>query len=154
MRVNGDSTNCYADISALKFQSGRSDCITDSPYGFATNKTEAHPNPNGNGEQTTSFYKENFDFSMKEAVAIMGAHTIGKFNNPVSGFLYSWVRETTDLLNNEYYKLITARPEYALHACIGDEYRNKANASWKVLAEGKDNPPYNGRIIWFHQFNR
>ena len=51
---------------------------------------EVHPNQNGNGEQTTTFYKDNFDFSMRETVAIMGAHTIGQFNNIISGFSYSW----------------------------------------------------------------
>jgi len=154
VRINGDTSQCFADVSGMKFQTGRADCVTDSPYGYPTAQIEVHPNQNGNGEQTTTFYKDNFDFSMRETVAIMGAHTIGQFNNIISGFSYSWTKETRDILNNEYFRLISARPEYALGACIGDEHRQKANSSWIALAEGKGQPTFNGRLLWFHMYNR
>ena len=119
-----------------------------------SNKHEAHPNPNGNGDQTVDFFQKYFDFTMREIVAIMGAHTIGKFNNAISGFLYSWTRETTDILNNEYYRLITARPEYALDSCIGDRDGYPAKSHWELLSEGKGKPDFNGRLLWFHDYRR
>ena len=45
---------------------------------YKTDKPEAHPNQNGNGDQTLDFFSQQFGFSGRETVAIMGAHTLGK----------------------------------------------------------------------------
>ena len=45
---------------------------------FKTDRAETHPNPEGNGDATLDFFRDQFDFSARETAAIMGAHTIGR----------------------------------------------------------------------------
>lgn len=65
------------------------------------------PGPDLTTTQLLRFFHENFQFSVRETVAIMGAHTLGAAQRQNSGFDGSggWVpRRRT--LNNEYYELI------------------------------------------------
>ena len=66
--------------SSIPFRTGRADCIpTDPDRPYIASKEEVHPNPVGDGTETVQFFKEQFEFSGQETVAIMGAHTMGKF---------------------------------------------------------------------------
>ena len=55
--------------------------------------------------QLLDFFAQNFDFSLHETVAIMGAHTLGRLRRRNSGFDgdNGWVRRE-DILDNEYYE--------------------------------------------------
>ena len=55
---------------------------------------------------TVDFLKEEFGFSGRETVAIMGAHTFGRFHKPESLYPYVWTSYGEALWNNDYYKYI------------------------------------------------
>ena len=90
----------------ITFKTGRSDCTEfeseEEPY--KATKTEVHPNAVGNGEQTVDFFASQFGLSGPEMVALLGAHTFGRFHVHVSLFRYTWTSRGTHLLNNHYYK--------------------------------------------------
>ena len=67
-------------------------------------KHEHHPNQQGNGKMTIDFFKEEFSFTGRETVAIMGAHSFGRFHAPQSLYPYVWNSYGESLLNNDYYK--------------------------------------------------
>ena len=67
-------------------------------------KHEHHPNQQGNGKMTVDFMKEEFGFTGRETVAIMGAHTFGRFHVDESLYPYVWTAYGVALLNNDYYK--------------------------------------------------
>ena len=60
----------------------------DQPY--KTSKKEIHPNSAGNGQMTLDFFQQNFGFSGRETVAIMGAHTLGRLHVYISLYRYLW----------------------------------------------------------------
>ena len=41
-------------------------------------KLENHPSVVGNGKDTVEFFKRDFNYTGRETVAIMGAHTLGR----------------------------------------------------------------------------
>ena len=55
---------------------------------------------------TVDFFRKEFDFSGRETVAIMGAHTMGRFHTPVSLFNYVWTSWGEMLFNNHYYRFV------------------------------------------------
>ena len=67
-------------------------------------KHEVHPNAVGNGKMTADFFQEHFDFTGRETVAIMGAHTMGSFHYHISLFRYIWTAHEHAQFNNVYYK--------------------------------------------------
>ena len=77
------------------YTSGRSDCIPSatatSKQGYLASKVEIAPDQNGNGPQTAQYFKDNFDLQPKEALALMGAHTIGKYSGFQTHIDYAWV---------------------------------------------------------------
>ena len=104
------SPPCNYTLPKLSFKTGRADCIpsctgADAFYGFCTTADETLPDPLGNGESVTTFFRDNFNFSPKESVAILGAHTLGHAHEQISGFRhYPWTTGFTKVLNNNYYK--------------------------------------------------
>ena len=92
----------------ITFKTGRSDCVDfeseEEPY--KATKHEVHPNAVGNGEQTVDFFASQFGLTGPEMVALLGAHTFGRFHVHVSLFRYTWVSRGTHLFNNHYYKYI------------------------------------------------
>ena len=53
---------------------------------------------------TVDFFKEEFSFTGRETVAIMGAHTFGRFHAWKSLYPYVWTSYGESLINNDYYK--------------------------------------------------
>ena len=84
--------------------------------GYLAPKKEAAPDANENGPKTAKYFKDNFDMSPKESLALMGAHTTGKFSTFQTHIDYAWVRDLdsnrTKVFNNEYYKELAARPAH------------------------------------------
>ena len=50
--------------------------------------------------------KEEFGFTGRETVAIMGAHSFGRFHAPQSLYPYVWTSYGEALWNNDYYKYV------------------------------------------------
>ncbi|XP_012558183.1 putative ascorbate peroxidase [Hydra vulgaris] len=97
------------------FKVGRRDCET-SP-----NQVQSVDPPEGieGTDKTFKFFKDEFSFSVSEAVTILGAHTLGQCKLENSGFVGSWVDEEfstvtqgpftlapTSVLDNAYYREI------------------------------------------------
>ena len=94
--------------TSIPFRTGRADCIpSDSSRPYISDKDEVHPNVVGDGSETIQFFKDNFNFSGQESVAIMGAHTFGSLTVGTSLFRYVWTSRGTKFFNNDYYKMIT-----------------------------------------------
>merc|ERR1719343_1372524 len=117
----------------LVFKTGRRDCVTNQEQPYMAEEEEMHPDEHFNGTMTVRFMEEHFDFSAKETVTIMGAHTLGKFHQKETGHKYLW---TTDFqaFSNQYYRNVAGRPDYFFDdvACtrVGDAWNNRAPAVW------------------------
>ena len=78
------------------FRTGRTDCIPNPEaapeHGFLSPGFENEPDKNGNGKQTTDWFRETFDMNGREGLALMGAHTFGKFTTFSEHVDYAWVR--------------------------------------------------------------
>ena len=180
------STPCYSPFpkEALNlFKTGRVDCIPDPSKGnkkgylvSGPNKIEAEPDRNGNGAETTKYFKEKFDMIPREALAIMGAHTVGGFSTFQEHVDYAWVRalptetnKRNQLFNNEYYKTLAGRSAKTKTAhCVGTMNDTAPEHQWLIRAllfdymwpqydeTGKDldwiNKPR--RLLWNHLVTR
>ena len=59
---------------------------------------------------TVSFMEEQFGFSGKETVAIMGAHSVGRFQQRMTGHKYVWTSDF-QAFNNQYYRNIAGKDD-------------------------------------------
>ena len=85
---------------------------------YLAGRHEHHPEDNGNGAMTVSYYDRAFGFTGKEGLVLMGVHAVGRLNVQFSGNAYSWVRGTK-LFNNKYYKLMAGVPDRVFESCTG-----------------------------------
>ena len=61
----------------------------------------------GNGKMTADFFENDFGFTGRETVAILGAHTMGRLHYKISLFRYLWTGALGQLsFNNDYYKSV------------------------------------------------
>ena len=74
---------------------GRVDCIPSSSatskQKYLASKVEILPDANGNGKKTVKYFKDNFGMNPRETLALMGAHTIGKYSTFQTHIDYAWV---------------------------------------------------------------
>ena len=89
------SPSCKINLPKKALKTGRADCVPSctgsNNYPFCTMSKEVHPNPQGNGTETANFFKNHFNLNLnpREAIALMGAHTLGhnhKFNSLFSAY--------------------------------------------------------------------
>jgi len=130
----------------IQFQYGRSDCISEYEgewEQYKTDRPERHPNLEGNGDDTLNFFNEEFGFTGRETVAIMGAHTLGDMNPAVSLLKYVWTVRAGHSFNNAYYKNIVNKQEWFIQSqdgdtCtrIGDAHGNLPDAKWVPTMNG------------------
>ena len=128
----------------IDFKYGRHDCIPENletPY--KASKHEEHPNPEGNGDDTLDFFKSQFNFSGRESVAIMGAHTLGKMTSEHSLLKYSWTSRGGHIFNNGYYRNIVDEKDWFIegqdnNSCdkIGDAEGNMPDIKWVPTMNG------------------
>ena len=61
----------------------------------------------GNGKMTADFFENDFGFTGRETVAILGAHTMGRLHYAISLFRYLWTGDLgQSIFNNDYYKSV------------------------------------------------
>ena len=128
----------------ITFRYGRKDCIPDDlEHPYKTSKHEKHPNPEGNGDNTLDFFKSEFNFSGRESVAIMGAHTLGKMTQEHSLLKYSWTSRGGHIFNNGYYRNIVDEKAWFIeskdnNSCdeIGDADGNMPDIKWVPTMNG------------------
>ena len=121
MTCGDESTPCYTKLPwsyTRLFKYGRSDCQpadhATEKQGYLASQVEAHPHLGFNGEMTVNYFKDKFKMNGKQALALMGVHTVGRFNPLTSKNDYSWVRDFSErprLFNNEYFKNLALKPQ-------------------------------------------
>ena len=146
-----------------KFKTGRKDCTPNPALErpFFTNREEIHANPQGNGVMTANFYRNHFNMTAREGIALqIGAHSMGKFHPEIALMKYSWTRHQEMLLNNQLFRQLAEKPQYFLdckwwkkphwYALVGDAWGQKANVTWSIsaLSYSKDGGPFH----WFHKY--
>ena len=102
---NANLTSSYISPVKFNFKYGRCDCPT-SPL---TTVSRGFPAGHSDYQQVMDFYKKEFGFSVRESVAIMGAHTLGGASGAKgSGFEGFWKEDgvAAARLNNRYYSLL------------------------------------------------
>ena len=90
--------------SAIQFKTGRADCITTESRSYVSLQEENHPSIMTNGEGTVNFFKNDFNLTGREIVALMGAHSLGRLHVQHSLLPYVWTSRGTQMFNNHYYK--------------------------------------------------
>ena len=128
------------------FKTGRKDCTprqdADSRHLYRTDKKEAHPDLGFNGKMTIDYFKNHFNLNAREALALMGAHTVGNFNMINSKVDYAWVRKRkskqAETFNNKYFKVLAEKPAKLKETCLGNPFGNetlsgKAEMFWWLL---------------------
>ena len=117
-----DQTECFSSFDQSQFEqlfkTGRRDCQpreTDNPeqLGYLANKREKTPDQHGNGQDSVKYFRKNFKLEPREGLALLGVHTVGKFNPMTAHTDYAWVRDRgyrPQLFNNEYYQMMTLMP--------------------------------------------
>ena len=72
----------------IPFYIGRSDCSAAPDINITNYESTFKSFPEGHHGYTDNyqFFKDNFNFTVKEFVAILGAHTLGRVHNKFSGF--------------------------------------------------------------------
>ena len=100
-----DFSPCFSSfplyLTRSLFKTGRTDCIPHPEalpeHGFRSTGLENEPDKNGNGKQTTNWFHETFNMNGREGLALMGAHTFGKFTTFSEHVDYAWVRVSRSL---------------------------------------------------------
>jgi len=153
-QFEGEQTCKIFPRRPLVFKTGRRDCSTNQPEPYMAEEQEIQPDEHFNGSMTVRFMEENFHFSAKETVTIMGAHTLGIFHQSETGHKYVW---TTDFqsFSNQYYRNVVGKPDYffddnvgvnATCTKVGDAWGNRGAAVWI----GKQNQAFRsgGPVQW------
>jgi len=158
------------------FRWGRRDCdaATKPPLddnstfyrrrAYETLDMEQLPSSHANGRTVQQYFEEHFDFSARETVAIMGAHSFGKFHSDTSLFKYDWTRGTKNMMNNEYYRIIALRPHLNKQTkpswnLVGGPGRSPTNstgalAKTRWLIRAHKFTAGGGPFQWSHQYKR
>ena len=93
------------------FKVGRRDC---SRSGQEDDTTEKFPGPNmQNVSEVVYFFNQTFGLNLRETVALMGAHSLGRLRTKNSGFEGPWIAEAVqkngaNILDSRYYLEIVA----------------------------------------------
>lgn len=162
--VNGfNEAQCLQDFgsgcrvnytSPIEFRTGRRDCQPVRPSNpsnqwgpnapYKTAKRENHPSLYWGGRRIAEWMRDNFNFNGQETVAIMGAHTIGSFNEGYTGLKYTWTSRQETVFNNVYYKNMVGTRNWFhdddLCTPVGDAWGQKPKAMYVPKANmGSEN---------------
>jgi len=161
----------------MKFSSGRADCPASTKpdpedqskfyrrRAYETLKAEHAVSAHADGQALQKFFEDVFGMNARETVAIMGAHSFGTFNAGTSMFKYTWKRGTSELLSNEYYRIIALMPHYNKQMnpggwhVVGGPGRTETNfsgapAKTRWLVRARDKTDGHGPFQWSHQYLR
>ncbi|XP_067939113.1 putative ascorbate peroxidase [Watersipora subatra] len=86
----------------LPFRTGRKSCRNPQNYNFM------HSFPQGQDTRSLEFLMTEFGLTRRLAIALMGAHSLGRCRSENSGFVGPWDRTPEVLDNNYYLSLVNA----------------------------------------------
>ena len=95
--------NCNRPVPAITIRFGRTDCPT-SPMTTIVND---FPNPHGDLDHVLAIFRDRMNMTIRETVAILGAHTLGDAGITRSGFRGPWVPQTA-VFDNMFYRQLRA----------------------------------------------
>ena len=95
--------NCEPPSPTIQLKYGRTDCPT-SP---STTDTEQFPNPHGDLAHVIEVFGDQMNMTVRQVVAILGAHTLGAAAITRSGFRGPWVPQAT-VFNNDFYRQLSS----------------------------------------------
>ena len=150
-----NTDECFVRPSRpIQFQWGRADCTNyDLAFPYKALSPEKHANPTGDGKSLVQYFKDDFSFTGRETVAIMGAHTFGFPKIQNSLIPYTWTSRAVNLFNNDYYKSLTGQDRWFIddNQCrrVGDAYGNKPKTRW--VAHTRKMTKRGGPVFWIHQ---
>jgi len=130
----------------------------DVSHSFKTQREELHPDPQANGPATVDFFKNNFNFSGRETVAILGAHTLGRLHVEHSLLRYVWKTRSAQLFNNGYYRNLAKKNDWYYPtegrtdgecAGVGNSKGEKPEARWMPVAWG--DTVVGGNVQWLNE---
>ena len=100
--------------------------------GYVASRVENQPVFNGNYDTTMEFFDTAIGLNGREALALMGAHTVSEYNTVVvSDNAYNWLRRTQNkLFNNKYYKVMAQRTAKVYDECTGTMSDEEAPSKW------------------------
>ena len=107
LHLRSTDPQCKIELpEPIKFYTGRSDCAPEEGLkSWMTTKEEHHPHPQGNGQMTADFFKEDFGLTAREGAALLvGSHSFGTFNYDISQYKYDWTRKQGSMLNNQLFR--------------------------------------------------
>ena len=162
-KCSGSPIPCTRDdVCKLEACKGCDYCLpaqdgTWRPRAYETHVLEAAPSNIFNGTEIADFFKKNFNFSKRETIALMGAHSQAQFHPPVSALHgYDWVHLQSGSLNNDYYRLISIMPSLAFE--FGTD--GKRGGKQKAYGVGGTNGEpvtsswVGGGATWGHRYQR
>lgn len=118
--------------------------------GYMDSKWGKEPGNEMDGEQTVKYFKDEFGLTGRETVALLGAHSVGRFHARSSLFRYIWVRNGGQTLNNEYYRNMANLPDYRFTDpdCmkVGDANGDPPVGQWRMLS--RDEKTTGGPYMW------
>jgi len=167
--INGPNRHCHhfqgTDTCkvnlqrSIAFTTGRSDCIPAAAGSglpaYATSREEDVPDAQDNGEGTLGFFRRGFGFSGREVVAILGAHTMGRFHYELSLFRYTWIKNGGMMFNNQYYRTMALKRDFRFastrEACnkVGDAWGQPPAARW--VAHTRGDTTVGGQVHWINE---
>ena len=143
---NDWDTPCYSPFpgnAKQLFKTGRTDCTPkypDTKWEYVASNKEAEPDHHGTGPIMAQYFRDNFNLSPRQGLALMGAHTLGQFSTFSEHIDYAWVRGQGDdsrneLFNNEYYKTLVGKPAHVKDKyCTGQMDGSAPIHQWAVRA--------------------
>ena len=135
--IGQEATCTLTQTSPPRFFTGRADCALDDrptdpstsslvPHvarDWETTRKESQASAYWNGTDVVNYFRDEFGLSRRETVALMGAHSYGGFNYGNSGFKYTWQWSQSQLMNNNYYRLLAAKPSKFLTCAVQGHWR-------------------------------
>jgi len=134
---------------SIQFRTGRKDCGDN----YTATKKEVPPDDQASGHTTAAFFQDNFGFTGQDTVAIMGAHTMGRFHYPFSMFRYVWVHNGGMMFNNQYYRnIVGGKGDFRTTGeCVkvGDAWGEPPAIRWMV--HGREDTEVGGPFHWIQE---
>jgi len=127
---------------------------------YETTKKETQPGAYFNGTMVANFFKTEFGLSRRETVALMGAHALGGFKFHHSLFKYQWQNGNDFMLNNNYYRIVSAKPSKKQICATTEQPATFAGKPGGALAQTGwwvrplREVPSGGPFLWFHYYHR